>query len=233
MGEASLTSGVTDIQFLDDVGIQFTWSGSPTGTFAIQVSADYNQNEVGSGVINAGNWAPLTLSYWNGSAMVTGTSLPTSAGSPIYVDLALLSAPFIRAVYTNTLPGSVDIATVADSAGSLNSTYFLIDGADGDNWYVWYNINSAGVDPAIADRTGIEVAAATGASADDIATATRSALSACTSIEDIGGATNHVTFSQTEVGPGNVEDGADPTTFTITYSANSGTLTATITAKQV
>lgn len=97
----SLTSSVTSIKYLDDVGIQFTWSGAPVGTFSIQVSANYLQDDNGN-VRVTGNWVPLTLTYWNGTTWVTDTSIPSSVGSPIYVDLALLSAPWIRAVYTRT-----------------------------------------------------------------------------------------------------------------------------------
>ncbi len=99
MSQASLTSAVTDIQFLDDIGLQFTFTGSPVGTFAIQVSANYSQDLNGN-VQRVGNWVPITMTYWDGAAFVTGTSIPTSVGSPIYVDLALLSAPYIRVVYT-------------------------------------------------------------------------------------------------------------------------------------
>ena len=95
----SLTSAVTDIQFLDDVGYQFDFTGSPTGTFSVEVSANYSQDYNGN-VQNAGTWIPLTLTYWNGSAFVTGTTIPTSVGTPIYLDLALLSAPYIKAIYT-------------------------------------------------------------------------------------------------------------------------------------
>lgn len=108
-GTAVITSAVTAIQFLDDIGFQFNFSGAPTGTFQIQVSADYNQDPEGN-VLNAGNWIPVTLTYWNGSAFVTGTTVPTSVGSPIFIDLGLLSAPFIRAQYTN-----------ASSTGTLNA----------------------------------------------------------------------------------------------------------------
>ena len=101
---SSITSAVTDIQFLDDIGYQFTWTGSPSGSFSIQVSADYSQDQSGN-IMNAGHWVPLTMTYWNGSAFVTGTSIPTSVGSPVYIDLALLSAPYIRAVY-NSVSGS-------------------------------------------------------------------------------------------------------------------------------
>jgi hypothetical protein len=99
----TLTSAVTDITGLDNVGFQFDWTGSPTGTFQIQVSANYNQNDAsnGSPTLNAGTWVPVVVTYWNGSAYVTSTTIPTSVGSPIYVDCTQLSAPYIRCTYTN------------------------------------------------------------------------------------------------------------------------------------
>lgn len=109
MSAVSVTSSVTNIQFLDDIGLQLNWTGSPVGTFAIQVSADHAQDYNGN-VTVAGNWVPLLLSYWSGSAMVTGYTIPTSLGSPIYLDLALLSAPWIRIVYTK-----------GSSTGTLNA----------------------------------------------------------------------------------------------------------------
>lgn len=69
------------------------------------------------------------------------------------------------------------VIPVADSAGSLNSTYWLLNSScDAYKFYVWYNINSAGVDPAIAGRTGISVAGATNVSAATLATATQTAI---------------------------------------------------------
>lgn len=97
---STITSKVSNIEFLDDIGVQFDWTGSPTGTFAIQVSANYAADMNGN-VTNAGTWIPLTFTYWNGTINVTATSLPTSVGTPIYADLALLSAPWIRVQYTN------------------------------------------------------------------------------------------------------------------------------------
>lgn len=99
MALASITSAPTNIQMLDDVGIQFNWSGSPVGTLAVQVSADYAQDTQGN-VTNSGNWVNLVFTYWNGTMFVTSTSIPTSVGSPVYLDMALLSAPWIRVVYT-------------------------------------------------------------------------------------------------------------------------------------
>ena len=89
MSQSSLTSAVTNIQGLKLVGIQLDFTGSPVGTFAIQVSADYAQDTEGN-VTNAGNWAPITFN-----------PTPTaSAGSPIYLDIQNISAPWIRTVYT-------------------------------------------------------------------------------------------------------------------------------------
>jgi hypothetical protein len=91
---------------------------------------------------------------------------------------------------------SVD--TIADIAGSLNSKYFRIDSFTVP-YYVWYNINSLGVDPSAANvgRTGVEIAAATGATAAAVATATKAVLDA------VGGA--GVTFSCTIGGAGSNE----------------------------
>ena len=72
------------------------------------------------------------------------------------------------------------ITTVADTAGSLNDTYFFITDSETTptNYYVWFNINAGGTDPSLAGYTGVEVTAATGATAEAIATATASALDA-------------------------------------------------------
>lgn len=105
----SLTGTVTNINNLDNVGIQLNWTGSPTGTFSVQVSADYAQDTNGN-VTNTGHWVSLILTYWNGSAFTTTATVPASVGSPIFLDLDLLSAPWIRVIYTT-----------ASDAGTLNA----------------------------------------------------------------------------------------------------------------
>ena len=42
------------------------------------------------------------------------------------------------------------------AAAALNSTFFLISSVSVD-YYVWYNVDSAGVDPLVPGRTGIQV----------------------------------------------------------------------------
>ncbi len=108
-GTASITSAVTCIQWLDNVGMQFNWTSSPVGTFQVQVSADYAQDELGN-VTNPGNWAAVPLSYLLAGSMTQSATIPTSVGSPVYLDLNQLSAPWVRAVYTN-----------ASSTGTLNA----------------------------------------------------------------------------------------------------------------
>lgn len=217
----------TGIRYVDNVDYQiFVDTSNATGTFDFQITLVEPDSELYRALVAAG------FDPWVTNPDI---SIPAVAGADAVtlVEINQTGGFWSRIKYTTTFIESVDIATVADSSGSLNSKYFLINGADGTNWYVWYNINSAGVDPAIADRTGIEVTAATGASANTLASATKTALAACTSITTIGGATNHVTFVQDQAGSGSVTDGAAPTGFSITYTAPNGSLTVLVSGKGI
>lgn len=92
MSLSSITSPATNIQFLDNIGIQFNFTGTPTGTFQVQVSADYEQDAEGN-ITNPGNWVPLVL-----------TPTPVAAGSAgsVYVDITMHSAPWMRVAYVKT-----------------------------------------------------------------------------------------------------------------------------------
>lgn len=92
MSQASITSTVTNLQFLDNVCVQLNFTGTPTGTFEVQVSLDHAQDQNGN-VSVAGNWTALTLSP---SPAATGSA------STIFIDMNQLSAPWIRVVYTRT-----------------------------------------------------------------------------------------------------------------------------------
>lgn len=108
------------------------------------------------------------------------------------------------------------VTTVADVAGSLNSKYFVFyDAGNAHGYYVWYNINSAGVDPAVAGLTGIQVAGATAATANTLATATRAAINAVSGIAVVAsGATNAVIISAVYPGTATAAaDGVAPTGF--------------------
>jgi hypothetical protein len=70
------------------------------------------------------------------------------------------------------------IDCIADSSGSLNNRFFLLNAAGGLSYCVWMNVNSAGVDPSIPGYTSVPVALATNASANDVADAVATALDA-------------------------------------------------------
>lgn len=108
------------------------------------------------------------------------------------------------AVTTQPSAAITNVTCVADSSGSLNNTYFTFNSAgDAYKFYVWYNINSAGTDPAVAGRTGIEVDAATNATANTIAANTRTAIAAnatAASVFTVTGATSHVILTDIQYG---------------------------------
>lgn len=98
-----------------------------------------------------------------------------------------------------------NITFAADSGGSLNSTYFNF-GSAGDLYpfYVWFNINSAGVDPAPTGRIGIQVTGATNATAATLATAAIAAInanaSAATVLTASAGVSGHIILTNIQYG---------------------------------
>jgi hypothetical protein len=91
-GTSVLTSPNINIKFLDNEGVQLHFTGTPTGTFQVQVSNDHDESDAGN-VIAVGNWVSVVLN-----------PAPVAAGAlgDIYIDLNQLSAMWIRVVYTNS-----------------------------------------------------------------------------------------------------------------------------------
>lgn len=93
MSLSTVTSPVVNIQGLDNIGIQINiLSGTPNGTFDVQISADHQ--EVNGVVTNAGNWVNLGTPY-------TAT-IASGAPANIYYDLNQLSSCFVRLLYTKS-----------------------------------------------------------------------------------------------------------------------------------
>lgn len=90
-GTSVITSPAVHILNLDNVYMQLDFTGTPTGTFDVQVSGDHREDQEGN-VLVAGHWISLVLS-----------PVPAAAGSAndIGIDLNQLGAPWIRVVYTN------------------------------------------------------------------------------------------------------------------------------------
>lgn len=110
-GTSVLISSVTAITGMDNIGYQFDWTGSPVGTFQVQISATHNEDEIGN-TITPGTWVPVLITYWNGAASVSAFTVPTSVGTPIYVDCTQFSAPYTRCVYTNASGSGILTATI-------------------------------------------------------------------------------------------------------------------------
>lgn len=91
--QATVASSITNIQYMDNLGIQVNiLTGSASGTFDVQVSADHF--EVNGVVTVVGNWVSIGSPY---TATIT-------SGSPanVYFDLNQLSAPYIRLLWTKS-----------------------------------------------------------------------------------------------------------------------------------
>lgn len=102
---ASYTGAATNIAYLDNVMIQLNWSGAPVGTFAVEISNDYQQDAQGN-VVNAGNWHVLTVS--------PALAAPAGSASSTYTLISNLGAPWIRVVYTRTSgTGALDMYITA------------------------------------------------------------------------------------------------------------------------
>lgn len=88
----------------DVVGIQLNYTGSPVGALAIQGSLDQT------------NWAALPVSVNGGSAVLT-IAIP-GASSPILIDMASGSLPYLRVVYTaSSGSGTLDMFVTSKRIG--------------------------------------------------------------------------------------------------------------------
>lgn len=140
------------------------------------------------------------------------TGLGTQTFNVITAGLYTVQTYFFLPWQTSDQPSSVanpprrnvQTATqVADTAGSLNNKWWVFYTAgNAKGYYVWYNINAAGTDPEVEGLTGIEVAGATGATANTLATAARAAITAAvsTSLVVVSGATSAIILTNTQYG---------------------------------
>lgn len=89
---ASVTSTPTIIENITGVGYDVRWTGTPVGTFSVQISNTYSVDAMGN-TKNAGTWTPVTLS-----------SPITAAGSAdnAFINLAGVESYAVRLVYTRT-----------------------------------------------------------------------------------------------------------------------------------
>lgn len=102
MGPGTINSLPTDIQFLDDIGVHLSWTGTNTGNFQVQVCMDYDPN-----THNLGTWTGIIFTFFQSGAWVTSKNITANQPSPFYFDIPLLSAPWLRIIYAGTAGSGV------------------------------------------------------------------------------------------------------------------------------
>lgn len=96
---ASITSDALNVTNLDNVGLTLSWSGTPTGTFSVEVSND-------------GLWAGLTYSgsIWTALTFTPSLDAPAGSAASTYIDINQLSATALRVKYTRSgSTGTLDV----------------------------------------------------------------------------------------------------------------------------
>lgn len=95
---ASFVTPATVIKYLDSISYQINVTTTDSvGTFAVQVSNDFQQDEVNNIVVNPGTWTALTLS---------GTPSVSAANDSIVIDLQLMPYYATRIAYTSSSAGT-------------------------------------------------------------------------------------------------------------------------------
>jgi hypothetical protein len=125
------------------------------------------------------------------------------------------------------LPEKSTVQCVADVAGSLNDTFFVLNSAlDETVYHVWLNVNSAGTYAPSGGETPVEVAVATGASADTVAAAVSAAIDA---LADFSASVVTDTVTITNAADGETADVADGSAATgFTFAVTQDGVTADI-----
>jgi hypothetical protein len=154
----------------------------PTGPVKVWYNVDFGSVEPSD--TNAyRSIAVNILSSHNHETIASRTAIALEADSEF---LAVYSMYYV--IISSTSPGSkqnsYDATTglyIKNTAGTnpitLNNRYWLINSATNANqYYVWYNVAGAGIDPAVPGKTGLMVAISTGSSASQVASATKTVL---------------------------------------------------------
>lgn len=108
---ASIVGPATIIQRLPGISYDIVWTGTPTGTFSVEVSNTYSQNADGS-VATAGNWTVLPSSSFTGTYPV-----PSGSAANGFIDVVGTEAYAVRIIYTRS--GGTGNLTVVPSAKVL------------------------------------------------------------------------------------------------------------------
>jgi hypothetical protein len=101
---ANYTSPAYSILDIDVQALQVNYTGSPSGTLAVQGSVDFAEDSFGN-ITNAGNWANLYFSV-NGASPAASVAIPSNT-SPVIFDMYGSGVSYIRLVYTGSGSGTI------------------------------------------------------------------------------------------------------------------------------
>ncbi|NQU33995.1 MAG: phage tail sheath subtilisin-like domain-containing protein, partial [Bacteroidetes bacterium] len=119
-----------------------------------------------------------------------------------------IASEVLDAAITGVASPVAEITTIdceADTTSSLNNKYWLLNSPT-TSYYVWYNVGAAGTDPAVAGKTGIEVALVENDTASAVATATQLVI---TALGDFTATVDTITVTVTNAAGGAVTTAAD------------------------
>lgn len=102
-GTSVITSSGQNVQNYDNIGLEVTWTGTPTGTLVIQ------------GSVSAGVKEATTVTYYD-LTFNPALAQPSGSAGGYLINLSGLPYPYIRVKYTN-----------ASSTGTLNVYIFEKD----------------------------------------------------------------------------------------------------------
>jgi hypothetical protein len=91
---SSINGPPTNINGIPGISYDLVWTGTPTGTFQVQVSNSYSQDPEGN-PINAGSWNTLPTSSFSGTYPV-----PAGSSGFGFLDVVGTEAAWVRLQYT-------------------------------------------------------------------------------------------------------------------------------------
>lgn len=105
---STITGPATVIQLLPGISYDLLWTGTPTGTFQVQVSNTYKQASNGT-VVNAGNWTTLPTTAFAGTYPA-----PSGSAGNGFLDVVGTEAYAVRLVYV-PVSGTGSLTVVASA----------------------------------------------------------------------------------------------------------------------
>lgn len=214
-------STATGISGLSGSGVQnvYMYSSSPSSANPLSSSS------ASAGVI----LVQLQNNYFKFAGLASSSIVPLT-GSNLAINGSALTAgtPYVITAVGAGTKGAVTIAPVADTAGSLASTYFSLYDSYGNKYIIWFSVSGVGAAPSGIAGIPVQQSIASGDTASTIGTAlavtlgglfaaqagNTTAPSGVYSFTTAGTTTVTVTNTANAPFPGGPVEGAIPTGFT-------------------